>query len=336
MTQASASFRPIVHIGFHKTATSWFQEVVYPHARSHYFVDRLLVRKTLLGGTAFAFDPSVAQRALAPDDERAPLICEEDLSGTLHIGLASGFVAKNVAERLAATLPDAQIVIFVRAQPAAALSWYVQYLREGGTASARAYLFPETYQHPGHCRPFRVPRFDFSQIDYRGLIETYDALFGRDNVNVYAYETFAADRRAAIDLMCRELDLLLGEVEFESRPRNESYRRALLPVVRAANYLTGRGAPGKRTLVHLPYWYAMRKELFRRINRIALFGNQPTPESLLGQPTLDWMAARFARANRWLARRMNVDLRSLGYPLDLPSTPVALPQPPGWLRWTRN
>jgi len=336
LTQTRAIARPIVHIGFHKTATSWFQAAVYPHATSHRYVDRRLVRDTLLGGTAFEFDAVATRAALGGDESRPPLVCEEDLSGTLHIGLASGYVAKGVAERIAAALPEAEIVIFVRAQPSAALSWYVQYLREGGTASASAYLFPQTHRHIGHGRPFMVPRFDFSQIDYRGLIETYDRLFGSRNVHVYAYEAFAADRRGTIERMGRDLGLELGAVDFDSRPRNDSYRSALLPFVRAANLLTSRGAPGKRALVHLPYWYAGRKELLKQVNRFSLFGRRPTPEGLLGRRTLDWIAQRFAANNRWLAERMDLDLKSLGYPLEPPAVPAELPAPPRWWRWTRN
>jgi hypothetical protein len=336
LTEARAIARPIVHIGFHKTATSWFQAAVYPHAVSHSYVGRRAVRDTLLGGTAFEFDAATARTALGAGEQRPPLICEEDLSGTLHIGLASGYVAKGVAERIAAALPEAQIVIFVRAQPTAALSWYIQYLREGGTASASAYLFPETHRHIGHGRPFMVPRFDFSQIDYRGLIEIYDALFGRDNVHVYAYEAFAADRRGTIDRMCGELGLELGAVDFDTRPRNDSYRRVLLPFVRVANLLTSRGAPGKRALIHLPYWYAGRKELLKQVNRFGLLGRRPTPEGLLGRQTLDWIAQRFAANNRWLAERMSLDLRPLGYPLDPPAVPVDPPAPPRWWRWSRT
>ena len=294
------------------------------------------MRDTLLGGTAFDFDAAAARLVLCAEEPRPPLICEEDLSGTMHIGLASGYVAKGVAERIAAALPEAQIVVFVRAQPSAALSWYVQYLRQGGTASARAYLFPDTHRHIGHGRPFMVPRFDLSQLDYRGLIETYDTLFGRDNVHVYAYEAFAGDRRGTIAAMCRTLGLELAAVDFDTRARNDSYRRALLPVVRAANLLTSRGAPGKRALLHLPYWYAGRKALIEQVNRIGLLGRRPTPAGLLGQQTLDWIAQRFAPNNRWLAERMNLDLRPLGYPLDPPTVPVDPPAPPRWWRWTRN
>ena len=328
---------PIIHIGVHKTASSWFQASVYPRVTSHrYLADRRLVREVLQGGTAFDFDAAAARAALGFDEPGPPpLICEEDLSGTLHIGLSSGYVAKATAERLHAVAPEAEIVLFVRAQPSAAVSWYVQYLRQGGTGSALRYLFPDTYRHVGWARPFLAPRFDFAQLDYRGLIETYDALFGREHVHVYVYEELARDRAAMLARMARELDLSIAGDPLADPPANDAYARALLPVARLANLLTMREAPGKWTLLHLPYWYTARKFLLAKANKLPL-GPRPRADRLLGRQALDWIAQRFWQSNRWLATRTGVDLGALGYPVDPPPAPVEPPAPPAWRRWMRN
>ena len=68
--------------------------------------------------------------------------------------------------------------------------------------------------------------------------------------------------------MARELGLTIDGDPLADPPVNDSYARALLPVVRAANLLTGREAPGKRTLLHLPYWYTVRKFLFAKANKL--------------------------------------------------------------------
>lgn len=329
--------RPVVHIGFHKTATSWFQAVYYPHLSSHRYVDRRVVRRTLLGGNAFEFDPSEARSALGFDAEGLPpLLCEEDLSGTLHLGLASGYVAKEVARRIFLTAPEAQIVIFVRSQTSAALSWYLQYVREGGTGGPLRYLFPEQYRHIGHDRPFRVPRFDFSQLDYRGLIETYDAKFGRSNVHVYAYESFVKDRAAVLRAMNENLNVEVDARALSTKRVNDSYRRSLIPIARTLNLFTSRSVSDKRSIVHVPYLYAARKELLKVLNRMPIFGKRPVAEQLLGHQALEWIAQRFSNSNRWLANRMNTDLAALGYPLHRGSDEIPPPSPSKLLRWTRN
>lgn len=328
---------PIIHIGAHKTASSWFQASVYPRVASHhYLADRRRVRAVLQGGTAFDFDAIAARAALGFDDPGPPpLICEEDLSGTLHIGLASGYVAKANAERLHAVAPEAEIVLFVRAQPSAAVSWYVQYVRQGGTASALRYLFPETHRHVGWERPFLAPRFDFSQLDYRGLIETYDALFGREHVHVYVYEQLVRDRAAMLARMEHELGLTIAGDPLADRPVNDAYARAMLPLARFANLFTAREAPNKRTLLHVPYWYAARKALLAKANRLPL-GPRPRADRLLGDAARAWIAQHFWQSNRWLAERTGVDLGALGYPVDPPPSPVEPPAPPPWRRWMRN
>lgn len=324
--------RPIVHIGYHKTATSWFQDAVYPQVDGYRMVDRGLIRRTFLGGDAFDFDPAAARTALQMDTGLPPpILCEEDLSGFLHQGLASGYVAREAARRLHETLPDARIVIFVRAQPSAAVSWYLQYLREGGTASIRRYLFADAYAHAGHDRPFKLPRFDFSQIDYAGLIRRYDALFGAQNVFVIPYESLSRDREGTLRAMSERLGAPLAARS--TKRVNGGYRRALMPLARAANLFTERAVPGKTTLVHLPYWYVVRKALFAQLNRSPLFGRTPKADTLLDQQTRDWIAQRFATSNRWLEQRIGEPLAALGYPLDPPPQPVDRPGrrlPLGW------
>jgi len=327
---------PIFHIGFHKTATSWFQRCVYPFLEGHRLIDRRRARQVLLDRDAFAFDPEKARAALGLDRPGlVPVICEEDLSGVLHIGLASGYIAREVARRLNQTAPNAQIVIFVRAQPEAALSWYQQYLREGGTRSVRRYLFGDSYQQPGRLRPFKLPHFSFDQLDYRGLIEHYDRLFGTRNVHVFPYERLTRDRDALLDEMAHRLGWPTLPDLADDRRVNAGYGVGLMTLARGMNLFTARSVADKRTLVHLPFWYPVRKGLLGALNRTGLFP-RATPERVLGKAVVRWIHHYFWRSNRWLEGRMETDLRVLGYPLDPPRIEAEEPARSPLLRWVRN
>lgn len=331
----AAGNRPLVHIGFHKTGTSWFQKRLYPTVSSHRLVDRRLIRRELMCRDAHDFDPQEARSALGLDGtDRAAILCEEDLSGILHQGLASTYIAREMARRLHAAIPEARLLIFVRAQPTAALSWYHQYVREGGTASLRRYLLPARYRYFGRDRPFKMPRFDFCELDWRGLIALYDELYGKDNVTVLPYEALSRDRSRVL----AEIAGLLGTelTDPGSGRENSAYRAAMLPLVRFANLFTARSLLYKRHLLHIPYWYTVRKELFRRLNRLAIFGPPPRPGAGVEGDLRVWIAQRFWRSNRWLAERTGWDLRSLGYPLDPPAHPIDPPAPPRWWAWTRQ
>ena len=326
----------VVHIGFHKTATSWFQTAVYPRVTTHRLVERELVRSIFMDGDAFHFDPAVAgERLGVRSHERPLLICEEDLSGVLHIGAASTYIAKEVAHRIHAAIPEAEIIIFVREQVDAAASWYLQYLKEGGTASARRYLFPDEYLYPGRLMLFKTARFNFAQLDYSGLIEVYDELFGRDRVHVFAYEDLREDSAALLGRMQQELGLVLADGAVPGKRVNAAYRRGLVPLARMMNLFTGRQVANKRTLIHLPFWFRVRRELLDRLNVVPLFGKRPAAGTLLDARSRAWIAQRFASSNAWLAKRMDRDLAALGYAVGEPSE-SAPPQRNRLLRWSRK
>jgi hypothetical protein len=315
--------RPIVHIGVHKTATSWFQQHYYPHVRSHRIIDRIAVRRALLAPTAFGFDAVAARQALGLEAAGAApaLICEEDLSGVLHNGgLTSALIAKEVGMRIAATLPDARIVIVVREQASLAAACYQQYLREGGTYGPRRYLFPADYRHLTKERPFKTPRFEVSQFAHAGLVAWYDALFGRENVHVFAYEAFARDRARFLDGFRAALGLEVAPLPPSPRV-NAAYGRWLMPVARTMNLLTARSVADKRTLVHVPYWYPLRKRLLEGLAATPLFGAPPSPAELFGGDAVAWLRSSFAADNARLAARMGVDLAALGYALTAPPAP---------------
>ena len=326
---------PVIHIGFHKTGTSWFQMVLYPLVTSHRLADRDLVRSTFMGGDAFHFDASKARRTLEDGSAgKPPLICEEDLSGVLHIGAASTYIAKVLAGRLYESFPDAQIVIFVRAQPDAAASWYAQYVREGGTASPRRYFFPDEYLFPGRNMPFKLARFDFSQLDFFGLIQEYDRLFGRDRVHVFAYEELASDPNRVLTGL-RDLGLDFPQNVPMTRV-NAAYRKRLMPVARATALFTGRSVANKRTLLHVPFWFKGRLRFLNFLDRSRLLGPRIRASDVLDPQTKAWISAYFSGSNQSLEERMGIDLQALGYPLTQGENDHVQPQRPRWIRWTRK
>jgi hypothetical protein len=55
----------VIHIGYHKTASTWFQKRFYPQVRSYLYVARRRVQEACLHDTAFHFDPARARLVLA-------------------------------------------------------------------------------------------------------------------------------------------------------------------------------------------------------------------------------------------------------------------------------
>lgn len=325
----------VIHIGFHKTGTSWFQQVLYPLVSSHHLADRDLVRSTFMGGDAFHFDAAKARRTLEDASSGRPaIICEEDLSGILHIGAASTYIAKVVAGRLRDSFADADVIIFVRAQTDAAASWYAQYVREGGTASPRRYFFPDEYLFPGRNTPFKIARFDFSQLDFAGLIQEYDRLFGRERVHVFAFEELTSDPERVLRRL-RSLGLDFPD-EVPLARVNAAYRKGLVPIARATALFTARSVENKRTILHLPFWFRGRLRLLNLLDRLPVFGRRLQSSDVLDKAISEWISAYFCDGNQWLEERMGMDLGALGYPIRRPTSQAIPFRRPLWIRWTRK
>lgn len=307
--------RPIVHIGFHKTATTWFQKVLYPSVRNFAYVDRVKVKRAFLRDTPFSFDPARAWDVLELPGGKPPILCEEELSGYLHNGGLGGLLSAEVARRIKAVLPDARIVVFIRAQPSMIAATYQQYIRGGGTRAVRRYLWAERYLRGAAAEPYKIPRFSFDHFEYDRLIAHYDGLFGREDVLVVPYEEFRRRPDATIAGMAERLGM---DVELGGKARasvNRSYGAPLIPLARAMNLFTARTVLDKRAILDIPGWYGVRRFILEGLNRTGLFGDPPPPERLLGRDVVRRIEERYAESNRRLLGLRDLPLGELGYPL---------------------
>jgi Sulfotransferase family len=307
--------RPIVHIGYHKTATTWFQKSFYPTVRNFAYVPRERVKAALLSDTPFSFDPAKAREVLQLDETLPPILCEEELSGYLHNGGLIGYMSAEMAHRIKSVFPDAQIVIFIRSQADMIAATYQQYIRGGGTHSVRRYLFPKRYLHGAAAEPYKIPRFSFAHFEYDRLIAHYDAIFGRENVHVVLYEAFCSDNAGTLAKMQERLGFEAEPGPKAGRRVNRSYGAALIPFARFLNLFTARTVLDKRTLINIPYWYTVRRFILEQLNATGLFGKAPRPERLLGKEVCTYIADYYVQSNRRLAALRDLPLKELGYPL---------------------
>jgi len=185
---------PLIHIGYHKTGTTWLQARLFPRADLGWalpFPDRKQLTRQLVTVDDLTFDPAAAfddhfrdGLARASDAGLVPVVSNERFSG---FPLSGGSDSRAVADRLRATFGEARVLVAVREQVSMILSNYLQYLRDGGTARLDRFLAPPPAL--GSRRP--VFRAEFYR--YVELIRYYAGLFGRRNVLVLPYEQFATE-----------------------------------------------------------------------------------------------------------------------------------------------
>lgn len=310
MTQA----RPIVHVGYHKTGTTWFQKRVYPLASGHECVTRDVIKETLLAPHAWAFDAARTRERLTPSSGRTPILCEENLSGDWRNAGLMGSLSKEVADRLAQSFDDACIVIFVRNQVDMLAAIYAQYLKSGGSYAPQRLFFPGSYKRSAGRLRFKRPSFQFEHFDYLGLIRHYEGLFGRERVFVYPYEAFREEPHRFLIDYCDELGLDVPVASIDYGTSNASFRHWTLRLGRLLNHFTPQWASDKRVVAPLLSRAAVRWLLFR-FNETPLAGRRLSPEELLGSALVDYVRDYYAAANRALVADRGLDLQRYGYPL---------------------
>ena len=203
-----ASVRPIVHIGAPKTATTWLQTAVLPGVLGRTLCGvagpdpglnaaiRSLVVADLPGGVRF--DAATVSRRLAAAGPL--LVSDEGLAGLLWARPRDGVVPAGrevMAERLAAVLPGATIVLVTRAPSTWFPSAYSTYLRHGGVLGPDR--FREEVIPPGYC-------------DWDALAALYRRRF--DDVVVLRYEDLRADADAFVRTLARRVG-----IAFDGLPR---------------------------------------------------------------------------------------------------------------------
>ncbi len=299
---------PIVHIGYPKTASTWFQEDVYPHVTSHQFVPPAIVRQSLLTPHAFDWDAEEARARLSSSAGLPPVICEEELTGYIHNGGLNGHLTVATAHRIRDILPDAHIVIFIRSQVEMINAVYLQYVRGGGTFGPDRYLYPHWYLRGHLAKPHKVPRFSFTYFEYDRLISCYDSLFGSGNVHVFLYEELRNNRDEVLAEVLAKTGLSLRTDCISQGRRNVSYSPAIVRLALLMNKMTVRDVLDKRALLNFKRWNSRRKKILESLNASGRFGRPSTPQQTFGDNLAQTIANRFRRSNSRL-KRLRPDLR---------------------------
>jgi hypothetical protein len=304
----------LIHVGYHKTATTWLQRKVFANDSSGF--DWVLgrnweARRYLVAPTSLCFDETEARRRFsvalerAHDRGRIPVISDERLSGNPHSG---GYDSKENAQRLARTFPEARILIVIRRQRDAIYSTYDQYVEAGGACSIGDYL--------SHRTRYAVPSFRLEHFEYHRLVSTYLELFGRERVLVLPYEQLKAQPMV---FLRRIMDFAGNPSAFvaDVAQRANAGRPAILSaVLRRLNPFLVRDDLNGFSILAVPNG---RRVVYPLLERgVALL-----PEafnSRVERRVRDEIDAAcrnyFGQSNRATAELAGLDLRALGYDLD--------------------
>jgi hypothetical protein len=194
---ACLSDRVLLHVGYHKTATTWFQSQLFARADLGFSAlsARGLVHRALCIPHALAGDGGEAIRRVVAEANEATarglqfVISHERLSGYPASG---GYDAGLLAERLKRHFPNARVFCLFREQRAMILSAWRQQVVDGGGLSLGHFIDPPEPDIR------RMPSFDPAMYRYTRLLERNRALYGAENVLFRPYEEFRARPEAVL------------------------------------------------------------------------------------------------------------------------------------------
>jgi hypothetical protein len=316
LTEDSASV-PLVHIGYHKTGSSWLQRFVFTRkARAGFWafnkgrngpITDLLIRPNALD-----FDPDAARarfsQLIRQALPRVPVVSSERLSGHAVTG---GHDSKDLAERLAAVFPQARVLIVIREQGTALLSTYRQYVRAGGPWTLQQFLDPPVDVQ------IRVPVFDPNHFAYDRLIRAYLGLFDEENVLVLPYELLRDDPRRFVASIARFSNCTLPDGFLESLPADDRPNRgssaAVTRAKRVLNRLVVRGDLNPAPLLPLPRAAAALRTWVESLDRFVPTQAAARMENRDREVIAAWLGDRYAGSNRSTSDLCSLDLASYGY-----------------------
>jgi len=303
--------RPIIHIGYPKTATTWFQRVFYPLLNDVFNAERDLLSTQLIFPDVFSYSPENTAKLFSEySRHRRLVICEELLLGGLDIGYGSGEFIAQMANRLKNTFPDAEIVIFIRNQHSVLESAYSHYIKSGGTYSVRKYLglegrFKLKFQNHHLFNP--------AFFNYADVINLYTQLFGRDKVHIFLYEDFRNNPEKFLLNYGEALSLKMPtSVDFGIK---ENVRLSSISVIllRFLNHFTQRNTLFKNYFTKCPFLYPYLVSLSNSLDKLKFARRKPFR---FKDDIHVWIEDYYRDKNRLLAEYLdNKKLKEYKYPI---------------------
>jgi hypothetical protein len=317
--RASRKARPLIHIGYHKTGTSWLQGNLFRNAEAGFMwggkrVDSPVNRLVATHPLDFSVRASRAdfKQSLAGTAERGllPAVSLERLSGHPFSG---GYDSKEIACRLADVFPRGRVLVVIREQRSMILSTYKQYVKAGGALPLRHFLEPPVYRNVRA----RVPQFDFRHFEYHRLIALYRDLFSPQRVLVLPYERLAANPRGFVAAIARFAGTTLEPEVLESLPYDARPNLAS-PVVavraqRIVNRWFVRTDVNPAPLVASPRAAALLTRGVNTAHRAVAQRMSERIERRFRERVQGLVGDRYADSNRVSSEMAGIDLGAYGY-----------------------
>ena len=228
-----------IHVGFHKTATTWFQNQFFPqhpqvvqlgknpHTR---LPEDIALNKKLQSEPDLSFSTEECRELVKRIERKKPL--DGKVYGLSNEGLSAGrdwFGSSPlyVADRLKKVFKDhdVKIIIGIRNQPAMLESLYSQHVKQGGTLSLKKLLFSPNPTSQALRHKFL----------YHEFIKYYQQQFGKQNVHTYIFEELQKKPQKTTNNICDFLNIKRLNLPKTAKKKNLGLSKPSIVIQRFLN-----------------------------------------------------------------------------------------------------
>lgn len=300
----------LLHVGLHKTGTTWLQRNVFERRHGHemeYLGDVGLIYHQMIVPSRRDFDPRLAREAFsrtvdaAAQKGRLAVLSAEGLAGRpFH----QKYYRDVITERLAQTYPDAHILLTIREQSKVIGSMYGQYIRFGYSSSLSDFV-----SYPPNNSGFQAV-LDRDFYNYKYLVEDYERFFPSSRITVLPFEQMIAEPVAAISRLAAETGWPLSPLDAAdvTRPANPAWSDLAYGAARLTNRLIAQDSRWRR-----PRGLINPNAIGHRVDRLTPGLVRRRMRRATERLIDDALGDYYAESNVAASERIGVDLGRLGY-----------------------
>ncbi len=302
--------RILIHVGYPKTASTWFQKQLFPKQESFHFVERKDIVKYLISPSALNFNSTKVRDFFLNKYNENILLSLEGFIGTTHNFGMNGYLTKEHAQRLYSVFPDAEIVIFIRNQYDIIVSSYYQYIVQGGTYSIKKYLNSDFKGLNG------ITLFSYTFFEFDKTISLYKALFSEEHVYIFLFEEFNTRNVEFVHNFCKILNIRIDFIKINYMPENKKIRSITKVLYQFFNIFTSSNIHNKYFLLNIPYWPRIYRPLLRFLNRYSFMGTFQSSYKILGIKNYQYITNYFKESNNKLIHTYGLTkIKDYNYPI---------------------
>lgn len=296
--------KTILHIGYPKTATTWFIRQFYPAVKNASVIYADDVEYDLANGhDIFKINADKINTNKALQILIAHKFCGF-VEGMWEDGIYRPFFLKHLKR----TFPDASIIIFIRNQLDFVPSLYSSYLRRGGTYKLKELFSPD--------KPVDKNFFSYEFLNYPEFIKLYQVHFGIENVHLFVYEDFLENNLKFLESFCQQFTFEVDLKNLRFLKSNEKLRKGLTSFVRHSNMLISQGKGPKNNIINFPFVYSLINKNLDNMNKYSIWGKKPDRDKMLGEELKSYINEYFKESNNELINCFGLhSIKKHDYPL---------------------